>query len=401
MVAGHDSLKRIIPALAISAIGALFYNVLPLYVGAAQDHLALSNGDAGLLPAAFFAGYNLATIAAFFWIRRWNWRTAAAFWLPVALLGLIGSVTIPSTYALFLSTAISGSGFAVLYGIGTTILADTSNPTRWYGFKIALEAVPGACLLFILPTTLVPAFGFVGVIGALVGVSLFLALFLLTLPTSSSLDSAIHSAQNQVEGQLPTIRPLAIGLVLLGTLLFFSSASGLWAFIERIGAVHSFPASDIGQLLSLTLVLATLGSLTTAWLGKRLGNVGPFTMSASLIVAACFLLYGVPDFPLFALGAGLLTFAIGMGLPFAIAEVAELDVDGRYIILTVPAIGLGAMIGPATAGILSEASSFDAVLWAGALTVLGAIGCVVAGRVMASNAMTTRRTHLSIQETHL
>jgi len=87
MVAGHDSLKRIIPALAISAIGALFYNILPLYVGAAQDGLGLSTSEVGLLPASFFAGYNLVTLGAFFWIRRWNWRVATLIWLPVAILG--------------------------------------------------------------------------------------------------------------------------------------------------------------------------------------------------------------------------------------------------------------------------------------------------------------------------
>ena len=383
MVSEYDSLRRIIPALAISAIGALFYNILPLYVGAAQDGLGLSMSEVGLLPGAFFAGYNLATLGAFFWIRRWNWRAATAIWLPIAVLGLLGSITMPGRWGLFLSTAISGGGFAVLYGIGTTILADTSNPARWYGVKIAVEAMPGAALLFILPSTLVAQYGFAGVVYALAGVSLLLAFFLPTLPASSDIEHV--NAGHYVQPRMPRkgMNRFAIWLALFGTLLFFSAASGLWAFIERIGSVQAFDAVAIGMLLSLTLVFATLGSLTTAWLGKRMGNIKPFIVSATLMVVALGLLYGTPSFNLYAVGAGLLTFGIGMGLPFAIAEVADLDADGRYIILSVPAIGSGAMIGPAAAGALAADGTFTAVLAVGAVTILCAILSMVGGRKLA------------------
>lgn len=373
MISEHDSLRRIIPALAISAIGALFYNVLPLYVGAAQDGLGLSTREAGLLPAAFFAGYNLVTVGAFFWIRRWNWRVATTFWLPIAILGLLGSIFFPGRFGLFLSTAIAGGGFAALYGIGTTILADTSNPARWYGIKIALETAPGAALLFILPSTLIAAYGFSGVVYALVGVSLLLAVFLQTLPASSDIET--NTQTNSVAPMPPTqpAHSFAIWLALLGTLLFFSAASGLWAFIERMGSALAFDPDAIGALLSVTLIFATLGSLTTAWVGKRIGNVKPFSLSAVLMILASGILYGTPGFTLYALGAGLLTFGIGMGLPFALAEVADLDADGRYIVLSVPAIGSGAMIGPAVAGALTVDDSFNVVL----IVSIGAIVCAI------------------------
>jgi len=384
MTSEYDSLKRIIPALAISAIGALFYNILPLYVGAAQDGLNLSSSEVGLLPAAFFAGYNLATIGAFFWIRRWNWRLATAVWLPIAILGLLGSIFIPGRWGLFLSTAISGGGFAAVYGIGTTILADTSNPARWYGVKIAVEAVPGAALLFILPSTLVANYGFAGVVYALVGVSLLLVLFLPTLPASGSIESDADTQTGISVSSNPPAHRFSIWLALLGTLLFFSAASGLWAFIERMGSTLAFDANAIGMLLSLTLVFATLGSLTTAWLGKRLGNVKPFIISALLMIMASVALYGTPSFNLYSVGAALLTFGIGMGLPFAIAEVADLDADGRYIILSVPAIGSGAMIGPAVAGALAADGSFNGVLIVGALVIVAAMVSVGSGRALTS-----------------
>jgi hypothetical protein len=52
-----DRARVIVPALAISAIGALFYNLLPLYLGTAQDDRGLGNQEIGFLTAAFFLGY--------------------------------------------------------------------------------------------------------------------------------------------------------------------------------------------------------------------------------------------------------------------------------------------------------------------------------------------------------
>ena len=103
------------------------------------------------------------------------------------------------------------------------------------------------------------------------------------------------------------------------------------------------------------------------------------------MVVAAGMLYGTPSFSLYAIGAALLTFGIGMGLPFAIAEVADLDVDGRYIILTVPAIGIGAMIGPARAGYLNASGSFDELLLVASFAVILAIISLSVGRSLAPN----------------
>jgi MFS family permease len=127
-------------------------------------------------------------------------------------------------------------------------------------------------------------------------------------------------------------------------------------------------------LLSITLLFATGGSLLTAWLGERFGNVRPFYASCLGILAALALLATVSGFGPYAAGTCLLTFAIGMGVPFAVAEIAELDVDGRFVILSVPAIGMGAMVGPGVAGALADSGSFAPVLGvSGAAIILSMI----------------------------
>lgn len=49
-----DAGTVIAAAIIASAIGALFYNVLPIYMGTAQDYRGLDNREIGFLSSAFF-----------------------------------------------------------------------------------------------------------------------------------------------------------------------------------------------------------------------------------------------------------------------------------------------------------------------------------------------------------
>jgi predicted MFS family arabinose efflux permease len=273
---------------------------------------------------------------------------------------------------LLLATAVAGGGFAAIYGIGTTILADTSNPARWYGVKIAAVAFPGAVRLFVLPLTLIPSQGFPGTAYGLIIAALLLSPLLLLLPARGSKDRETGT-ESQLRADFSTLDRRPIWSALIATFVFFCAASGMWAFIERLGSKLGFEADAIGTLLSITLLFATCGSLLTAWLGERFGNVRPFYASCLAMLTSLTLLALFTGFGAYASSTCLLTFAIGMGLPFAVAEVAELDVDGRFIILSVPAIGLGAMIGPGVAGALADAGSFTPVLIAAGVAIVVAM----------------------------
>jgi predicted MFS family arabinose efflux permease len=364
-----DAGTVIAAALVAAAIGALFYNVLPLYVGAAQDFRSLDNRQVGFLSSAFFLGYNVVTISAFFWIRRVRWSLIVATATPIAAISLYCG-TLTSNYFLLVSTVIiAGGAFAVLYGVGTTILGDTSNPARWYGVKIAAEAVPGVVLLLLLPSTAIARWGFDGAVIGLIIALIFLSPVLFWIPArgTKGQNSAIAGV-NTSNIALP--QSVHIWGTLLATLTFFTGASATWAFIERIGAHGGFASASVGLLLSVTLVFAVLGSLMAAVLDGRYGNLKPFAGGAFAFLIALYLLSLAGEFALYAVGACLMTGAFGFILPFAITEVAELDQDGRYVILSVPAIGIGAMIGPGIGGVLSPVGSFAPLLLFGAATMI-------------------------------
>ena len=141
-----DARGCVLAALALSAIGALFYNMMPLYLGLAQDFKQLDHRATGFIGGAFFLGYNIATISSFFWIRRVDWRLV--FWIatPIAAVALYAGAMLSGYWSYLAVTVLAGAAFASIYGVGTTAIGDTSHPSRWYGVKIALEAATGAVL---------------------------------------------------------------------------------------------------------------------------------------------------------------------------------------------------------------------------------------------------------------
>lgn len=364
-----DAPAIILSALVLSAIGAVYYNMMPLYMGMAQDYRQLDNRAIGFLSSAFFLGYNIATSSAFFWIRRWNWRWIAVIGTPLAALSLYAGTLTDNYSLLLLSTVCAGAAFSAIYGVGTTILGDTSNPARWLGLKIAAEGFFGALLFLILPATAIAKWGFDGMVVGIIVAMILLSPALFWLPASGAKGSHEEALTDASEPSENTHLP-GIWLTLLGTLIFFTGASALWAFTERIGTVVGFDAATIGTLLSVTLVFATSGSLLAAAMADRFGNLKPFLAGAAGFLLAMVFLHSAQHFHYYAIGACLLTFVIGLALPYAVAEIAELDKDGRFIVLSVPAIGTGAMLGPGIAGVLAKGTDFAPILVFGAIAIV-------------------------------
>ena len=109
-----DAPACILGAIVASVIGALFYNMLPLYLGLAQDFKHLNMRETGFISGAFFFGYNIATISAFFWIRRFNWRVVSIIAAPVAAISLYAGTLIDDYITLLAFTAVTGAALAPL-----------------------------------------------------------------------------------------------------------------------------------------------------------------------------------------------------------------------------------------------------------------------------------------------
>ena len=366
-----DRVAAIFSGVIISAVGAMFYNLLPLFLGTAQDFRELSDQSVGILSSSFYVGFTVTTSTAYFWIRKFSWRAVALVSLPLAAASL-ALAGFAHSYALMLAGIfISGGAFSALYGIGTTILGDTSHPARWYGLKIASEAGLGVVLLLILPGAVIANWGFAGLTVAMAATVLVLAPLLLWLPRSGT-KGVDSGGQHQALTLVPELRA-ALWLGLAGVLLFLFSTTMIWAFVERMANEAGFDPVATGNVLSLTLVFAVGGSILAMLMGERFGPGRPFAGACLALLASLFLLARVETLFDYGLAACVFTFSFGLGIPYAITAVADLDINGRYVVLTVPAIGIGVMLAPAFGGYLTGAKGYEAILWAGGVAVLAAL----------------------------
>jgi len=361
-----DRKQVILSAVVLSTLGALFYNLLPVFIGVSQDYRELDNKSVGLISSVYFAGFTLTTGTAFFWIRRINWKTVTWTAVLIGSLALLLAGYSHNRSTLMLCMFVAGGAFSTVYGIGATALGDTSNPARWYGLKISAEALLGAILLFVLPATLIASYGFMGLMAGMVLTVLLLAPALCWLPSKG------HTPYKKdgVPWPMPAKLKLAVWMGLFAVMSFIFSATLIWAFVERLANTAGFEQVLVGKILSLTLVFAVSGSLLAVVLGDRFGSGKPFAAAILLFLVALAWLSQTVTVTHYAIGACLLTLAIGIGICYVISIVADLDMDGRYVVLTVPAIGAGVMSAPAIGGFLTLSQGYTAIFILGADTVI-------------------------------
>ena len=387
-----DAATVLMAAFSAAAIGALMYNILPLYLGTMEVSKELASSRTGLIGTAFFLGFNIAGISAFAWIRRFHWRTVSLLSIPLVFLTLFASDYIVAFPPLLLVTVVCGIAFGINYTIGSVIVGDTSRPERWYGVKVGLETVAGAIILFVLPLTPIARYGFSGTVwGMAICIAILVPmLFFLPAVWDKGPVAAAGSAETVKAGAArPKINLAAIACAVLALFTLFASVSAIWAFAERMGRLSGFDEAAVGALLAITIITGIAGSIAVAVIGNRINTVVAFVGSVAMILIALACLTIKGSFLLYAFGNCLYMFGWAAGTPLAMAEIAGLDEDGRYISLVAPAIGMGGMVGPGVAGWLLEIASATAVLVYVATTI------VASAMLMVVAARFGRQSHIS------
>lgn len=370
-MAGHKGI--IAEAFALSVVGAAFFNTLPLYLGVAQDHFALTLVQTGYVGSAFFVGFTIATCLAFFWMPRLDWRKMTLFALGLGSLAMAATSFADNPNELLIAIIIAGGSYATLYGVGTAMIGGLPNEARNFGWKTALEAIFGGALLILIPIFIVPAYGFMGVSLTFVAVG-FLVLPLFRFTPRQTLEKVHMNAAQSASG-------ISVWFLLIALVLFFTGETIAWSFVERVGDYHGFDTESIGVVLAVSLGFAVAGSLTEAYGAARIGQVPSLAVAALTFFLAliCIGNLDTSTFYLFAIGACLANFSIGFGLPCLIAICAHYDVSGKFIVLTVPAIGIGAVLGPALAGLATQAGGFTTMLFMAGFIVSVSIMLAITG----------------------
>lgn len=377
-------------AVGAAVIGVLFYNVMPLYLGAMQDSLGFSASDIGFVASAFFFGFNLSSASAFFWVRTVRMRRMVVACV-VAMAILFALAAFISDYrSMLVISVLIGAASGAVASAAATLIGESRNSARWFGVKVAAESLAGVILLFALPMALIPSLGFRGMVAGMLLVIVVIAPFLFLLekgpiaagavggPPGKDADAVSFPAGREWRLASADFSRLldgawshrAVWLGIFAMLLFFVGGSGVWAFEERIAASYGLADEWVGGVLGLSLLFAVIGPLISGGVGNRFGNRMPFTIACVFTILGILAL-GAAEHQqwLYAAGACSFMFGWGGGMPFIYSKVALEDPDGRHLALTIPAIGVGSMIGPAIAGSFYGDGSILVLEWISVLTV--------------------------------
>ncbi len=283
----------------------------------------LSPARVGDLFSVELGAMSLATLPAFHWLKRVDWRHAA---LLAGLLFIAANLasalagSYPLLLALRFCSALAGGSLMILC---LSSAASTATPSRVYGLWVMGQLVVGAVGLALLPA-LFERFGLAACYLLLAG------LMGLALPLSRAFPSGSPPAEARASTGAVHSR-LRVGLGILAVLTFYISLSGVWTFIGAIAEGAGIGAGASGEVLAVATLMGIAGAACASFIGNRLPRDLMLLGGYLAMAAAILLLIGQPPLARFALAALLFKFTWTFALPFILACLADLDRSGRLI----------------------------------------------------------------------
>jgi MFS family permease len=353
----------------LSGVGALISSTLPMVIGAMAEAFSFSESQLGDIIAVFNLTFTLIAIASLFFVRRINWRFAAFLGSTITVATLLAATFTHSYQTIMILFAAMGIGTGGLYALGMAVMGDSENPDRAFGLKLGTEALPATLALFVLPVLVIPEYGFTGMAYAMAAMCLLIGFFSGVLPSRGVKNDATISALTAEAAEKintrsqQTTAPLNLSVLALAAgIIFFSGIIAIWAFLEIMGTGKGLPVDKVGVILAVGLVFSAFGGFLAAWLGDRAGRNLPLIAMMIVNIISLVLIWQSTSLVPFAVGAILFTSCVNYGLAYFFGLSAEVDLSGRFVVLSAITLSLGGVIGPALGGRLMEGLGFESVL---------------------------------------
>lgn len=347
----------LLPIVVFAALTPSLLMTAPAVAAQLASELALSPIQIGQLFSVELGAMSLATLPAWFWLKRVAPRRAALLAALLFIAGNIASATVASYPLLLLLRFLTALGGGSLMILCMASAASHSNPSRVYGLWLLGQLVLGALGLALLP-------GLFARHGLSVCYFSLAALALLALPLTQAFPASLAAHKSQVAEPLHKGKAL---LGLLAVLCFYLSLSGVWTFIGAIAQASGIDSSISGRVLALATLMGILGAALAASLGTRLPRTVLLVLGFAVMACAILALRGQLPLARFALAAMAFKLMWTFILPLVLAILADLDRSGRLMNAINLMIGAGLAAGPAIAGqVLQAQGNASTSLLAGA-----------------------------------
>jgi cytochrome P450/predicted MFS family arabinose efflux permease len=377
-------------ACAVSAGGALLFNLMPALLAAAAARFALDDGALGTLGSSFLAGAALSTATANLWIDRFDWRAITLSAAVAAVAGLAACAAVPSFPALLAALASAGIGLGALYTVGIAVISEHHRPDPAFGIKLAGE-------VFLAVVTLGALSGFVGARWGFSGTALTMAgaicLAVLcglpglpagraVIPPQKRFAMARRAGADRPRVREWLAREGAPWLGLAALFISFGGLSALWAFLAQIAPSFGVGQSATAVCLTVGLVVSGLAGLAAAAIGDRFGRAKPLAAGMLLAIVGVAALAWGHGLAAYLIGAVLAVGLWNFPLAYQMGLIASSDGNGRVAVLMPAAVAIGGALGPTLAGGLLAGGHGYAPLYAlfAAATMAGLAAFAVLGR---------------------
>lgn len=355
-------------AILILVLGSLNYPLTPVLVGAIADHLPITPQQAGLVATADMLGMFAASVAALFWVRRFDWRRASLALSIGLVIAHVLSAFCTSLAPLLAARLVAGFFGGSMMALGNTVLSDTRNPERKTAlFNIAQQGVLSA--IFLLMPQSVANFGVLGAFGFMAAI-VFPAIGLSWLLPAVGRWSAGGKSENALAPAHEVSRK-SVALVVAATLpvfLFFLAFGASWTYVERIGIASGLTHEAVAQGLAASTTGGMAGSIVALFLGTRFGRVAPLLVTMIFQLAAL----GILIFALHGAGSyqaslAIYGFFLNFATPYQIGVALKADRTGRGAVVFLLMLKAGVVVGPLLASVLVQPGSFSGPLIAAAV----------------------------------
>ncbi|AHG21062.1 MFS transporter [Chania multitudinisentens RB-25] len=320
----------------------------------------LTPGQIGYLFSTELGAMSIATLPAWWWISRINWRQVAMLAALVFLAGNLASALSTDFTLLLVLRFIASLAGGTLMILCITCAAGTANPSRVYAFWVLGQLLLGMLGLLVLP----PLFAHFGL---MVVYLILAAIMLCCLPLVCAFPNGFRQASS-TSSQFPPAPLIRKLYAVLAVLTFYISLSAVWTFIGNIAATAGLSLVQSGQVLAAATLFGIIGAGGAAMIGARRSHKPLLWIGYGLLIASIVLLSQNPWLIRFTLAAVMFKFTWTFVLPFILARIAGLDNNGKLMNSINLVIGGGMAIGPTLAGYLMESSGGISALLAGALT---------------------------------
>ena len=338
----------IVAAIVVSVVGVFALMTMPVIIGIYSQTLGFDSNQGNLIMIAEVAGGALASLLAVTWITRISWRKAIAFALIVIVAGNVLTVLQPdATTIAIIRFAVGLLGQGTAFVIGISIIGNTSDPDRNFGFVITAQVLFGVIALATIPSLVNAMGGIVGMYGPLAALAGLGLLLLKNIPQGGAQADAAADATTQGSAALPLT-------TLVAMLLWCCGLGAMWGFVGVIASSETGGLSleAVGFAVSISSAVAIAGSLGAATLAaKGVNRFLPVTIALLVQMVVAWLIQGELSFVELVIKASIFQIFWNMTGPFFMGAIAASDTGGKISVLIPAAQTSGFFIGPTVVGL--------------------------------------------------